>query len=558
MPLCGNSIGTDRRFLAAYLPDIENYLHYRSVDVSTLKELMKRWNPALLDKAPRKAEGHRALDDIRESLKELRYYRDAFCVLPEARVGRGPRRLTLESPGWGMTTATATTTGNRAVRPRKQEQEPASEEITEVAPGILRLQLPTDFTGLGHVNTYAIEDSRGFTLVDPGLPSDESWEALQQRLVAAGIPLARVHTTYITHSHPDHFGGAHRLVEEAHAEVLTSTVFRRWTDLLDLDETPLEALDPADATEGGTLLDAVANADEEEMERDFPGFKAFRDRVRGAIADGRIEEASWMKAPRPTIVVDDAQTVRLGDRDWVAVFTPGPHPRPPLHVVPRGRRAPLRRPRAAHHHPPHRRVHRRRPPRQLPGQPRQGGRPRGHHPGPPGPRAPVRRPRRPVQRHQGPPRQSRLQMLADAGDELGWAGVTRWSEELFIERSRGPMADSETAAHLEHLRLTDRAERRPADRGLRVPGPDLSHGARPGRRARRTTYSVPPSSPPPPPPAPCCATGPSSRCSSARWRAPRPPSSRSPRSASRSTTSPAATSTSACSAWPSSCRRSCW
>ena len=83
VPLCGNSIGTDRRFLAAYLPEIENFLHYRSVDVSTLKELIKRWNPPLLDKAPRKAEGHRALDDIRESLKELRYYRDAFCNVAE-------------------------------------------------------------------------------------------------------------------------------------------------------------------------------------------------------------------------------------------------------------------------------------------------------------------------------------------------------------------------------------------------------------------------------------------------------------------------------------------
>jgi oligoribonuclease len=82
VPLCGNSIGTDRRFLAAYLPEIEEFLHYRSVDVSTLKELIKRWNPALLDTAPRKSEGHRALDDIRESLDELRFYRDAFCVTP--------------------------------------------------------------------------------------------------------------------------------------------------------------------------------------------------------------------------------------------------------------------------------------------------------------------------------------------------------------------------------------------------------------------------------------------------------------------------------------------
>jgi oligoribonuclease len=81
VPLCGNSIGTDRRFLAAYMPEIEEFLHYRSVDVSTLKELIKRWNPALLKGAPRKAEGHRALDDIRESVIELRYYRDSFCLL---------------------------------------------------------------------------------------------------------------------------------------------------------------------------------------------------------------------------------------------------------------------------------------------------------------------------------------------------------------------------------------------------------------------------------------------------------------------------------------------
>jgi oligoribonuclease len=84
VPLCGNSIGTDRRFLAAHLPEIEEFLHYRSVDVSSVKELIKRWNPALLDGAPRKAEGHRALDDIRESVEELRYYRDTFFVLPTA------------------------------------------------------------------------------------------------------------------------------------------------------------------------------------------------------------------------------------------------------------------------------------------------------------------------------------------------------------------------------------------------------------------------------------------------------------------------------------------
>jgi oligoribonuclease len=78
VPLCGNSIGTDRRFLAKWFPEIEDYLHYRSVDVSTIKELTKRWNPEALTKAPRKARGHRALDDIRESLTELRFYRDVI------------------------------------------------------------------------------------------------------------------------------------------------------------------------------------------------------------------------------------------------------------------------------------------------------------------------------------------------------------------------------------------------------------------------------------------------------------------------------------------------
>ena len=75
VPLCGNSIGTDRRFLAVHLPQIDDYLHYRSVDVSTIKELARRWYPDALASAPSKAGGHRAMDDIRESVEELRHYR---------------------------------------------------------------------------------------------------------------------------------------------------------------------------------------------------------------------------------------------------------------------------------------------------------------------------------------------------------------------------------------------------------------------------------------------------------------------------------------------------
>jgi oligoribonuclease len=77
VPLCGNSIGTDRRFLSVHLPEIEEFLHYRSVDVSTIKELARRWYPDALAGAPVKAGGHRAMDDIKESLVELQYYRGA-------------------------------------------------------------------------------------------------------------------------------------------------------------------------------------------------------------------------------------------------------------------------------------------------------------------------------------------------------------------------------------------------------------------------------------------------------------------------------------------------
>ena len=78
VPLAGNSIGTDRRFLAAHLPEIEDHLHYRCVDVSTIKELARRWYPDALAGAPSKRGGHRALDDIRESVEELRFYRTAL------------------------------------------------------------------------------------------------------------------------------------------------------------------------------------------------------------------------------------------------------------------------------------------------------------------------------------------------------------------------------------------------------------------------------------------------------------------------------------------------
>jgi len=80
-PLCGNSICQDRRFLYRYMPALERFLHYRNLDVSTLKELAVRWAPNIADGVSKRAT-HRALDDIRESIEELRHYRQHFLKIP--------------------------------------------------------------------------------------------------------------------------------------------------------------------------------------------------------------------------------------------------------------------------------------------------------------------------------------------------------------------------------------------------------------------------------------------------------------------------------------------
>ncbi len=82
VPLAGNTVGTDRMFLAKYMPALEQHLHYRNVDVSSIKELARRWYPKALYKAPAKSGNHRALADIQESIEELRYYREALFVPP--------------------------------------------------------------------------------------------------------------------------------------------------------------------------------------------------------------------------------------------------------------------------------------------------------------------------------------------------------------------------------------------------------------------------------------------------------------------------------------------
>jgi len=86
-PMCGNSICQDRRFLARYMPALESFFHYRNLDVSTLKELAKRWRPELMDGLTKQS-AHLALEDIRDSIDELRYYREHFIKTEKPPINR--------------------------------------------------------------------------------------------------------------------------------------------------------------------------------------------------------------------------------------------------------------------------------------------------------------------------------------------------------------------------------------------------------------------------------------------------------------------------------------
>ncbi|MFQ5417643.1 MAG: MBL fold metallo-hydrolase, partial [Myxococcota bacterium] len=108
---------------------------------------------------------------------------------------------------------------------RRQEQEEARTDVTEVAPNVLRMELPIRMPGLGHVNCYAIVDGEGAAVVDPGMPGPGAWRALQARLKQVGLAPRHVHTVIVTHSHPDHFGGAARFAKESGSVVVAHHSF---------------------------------------------------------------------------------------------------------------------------------------------------------------------------------------------------------------------------------------------------------------------------------------------------------------------------------------------
>ncbi|MDX2380653.1 MAG: MBL fold metallo-hydrolase [Acidimicrobiia bacterium] len=345
-------------------------------------------------------------------------------------------------------------------RPRKQEQEDASEEISEVAPGVLRAQLPISLPGLGHVNCYLIEDERGIAVVDPGLPGDDNWANLEDRLTRAGYAVSDIHTVVITHSHPDHFGAAHRLRVETDADILTHESFRSMWDTKELD----------DHEDSAELETNTFDAQLEAMERHFSAptpwggtrerpSPDFVKRARAAARQGRNEFA----IPNPSISVSDGETVSLARREWVAMHTPG-HTYDHLclfdaengvmltgdHVLPSitphiSGMTPEADPLALFFDSLNRMIDMTDVTMALPAH--------GHPFTDLGGRA-----QRTIDHHE-----ERLNIIREAVHNLPNGTVPEFMKVLFKERSWGDMAESETYAHLEHLRELDELVRTDPD-----------------------------------------------------------------------------------------------
>ncbi|HVT77818.1 MAG TPA: MBL fold metallo-hydrolase [Acidimicrobiales bacterium] len=333
------------------------------------------------------------------------------------------------------------------MRALKQEQEPARDEVVEVAPGILRMQLPINFTGLGHVNMYGLVDDRGIAVVDPGLPEGASWDAIGARLAAAGFGIGRVHTVVVTHSHPDHFGGAGRLAEEAGARIVTHDDFLiPWLvggepDLASLDDAFLQRRAP-------WSNEPISLSDEQ--------------RRAGSAFGG----SGGFPPPVPTTRVGHGEEIELGARRWVALHTPG-HTSDHLCLYDRETGVLLTGDHVLPSITPHiagvgssddvlsdylaslREVAKLDVTLALPAH--------GH------PFSDVAGRVAAINEHH----QRRLEDLRRIGLALGWAPVNEYARQLFSREHWGFMAQSETYAHLEHLRLRGDAVAKEVDGEVR-------------------------------------------------------------------------------------------
>jgi glyoxylase-like metal-dependent hydrolase (beta-lactamase superfamily II) len=333
-------------------------------------------------------------------------------------------------------------------RPPKSEQEPASSELEEIAPNIVRMQLPIDMPGLGHVNCYILEDDRGLALVDPGLPDETSFRTLVERLEGFGASLHNVHTVIVTHSHPDHFGGYRHIANATDdVELITHETFR---DQMQADEMrenlDFDSLEPSKMT-----IEELR----ESFKRTTPWGKQFSPpdmALERFQRHGRKSFASF-RLPEPTRRVSDGTVVELAGREWVSVHTPG-HTEDHLclydpvekvmlsgdHVLPSitphiGGITPQQDPLAEFFESLDRMHEFSDVELVLPAHGKLFGDLAG--------RADE------IKEHHV----ERLDTIRQIADEIGEADVNAYMQRLFRERSWGEMAESETYAHLEHLRI---------------------------------------------------------------------------------------------------------
>jgi glyoxylase-like metal-dependent hydrolase (beta-lactamase superfamily II) len=293
-----------------------------------------------------------------------------------------------------------------------------------------------------------MEDERGIAVVDPGLPGEDSFRDLTDRLGRAGYRVSDVHTVVVTHSHPDHFGGAMRLRAESGADILTHETFRLMWDSRDLDEhEDSSALDLNDP-------EARSEAIEQVFSRPTP-WGGKRSRPPQEFIDRMIRERGTGRGymtPEPSIAVRDGAIVTLARREWIAIHTPG-HTYDHLclldpehgivftgdHVLPSitphiSGLTPHHDPLAMFFESLTRMADMADVSIALPAH--------GH------PFADLRGRSQDIIDHHG----ERLDIIRQASTELPNGTVNDYMRVLFRERSWGDMAESETYAHLEHLR----------------------------------------------------------------------------------------------------------
>ncbi len=219
-------------------------------------------------------------------------------------------------------------------KPKRQEQEKAREEVKEVGRDVLRMELPILMPGLGHVNCYALLDSDGATLVDPGLPSVRSFQALEQRLGQAGLRVKDCHTVVVTHSHPDHFGGAHRVLAESGGKLIAHHTFSLGMGHSSQPEVSVDDLHAHEDAEAGREVRSEA-----ERARAREPFTPARSDYSGSTPWGGERprpplgmRVRWrlmrligksMKFPTITNPTLGGDILRLGGREFFVVHTPG-------------------------------------------------------------------------------------------------------------------------------------------------------------------------------------------------------------------------------------------